>query len=107
MSPGMRRAGRWMSPRASRFSSRDRASRKWTSSTSPGTAARSSKATRGTKLWTQTLEEHLPGLPRDHQFRPVGLLGVAHRHQPGQVAGHFYTVAVLAAVAALPPLSAG
>ena len=80
MSPGMRRAGRWMSSRASRFSSRDRASRKWTSSTSPGTAARSSKAPRGTKLRKQTLEEHLPGLPRDHQFRPVGLFGVAHRH---------------------------
>jgi hypothetical protein len=66
-------AGRWMSSRASRFSSRDRASRKWTSSTSPGTAARSSKAPRGTKLPTQTLEEHPPGLPRDHQFRHAGL----------------------------------
>ena len=43
-SPEMRQAGRWMSSRASHFSSRDRDSRKWTSSTSPGTAARSSKA---------------------------------------------------------------
>jgi hypothetical protein len=35
------------------------------------------------------------------------LLRVADRHQPWQVTGYFYAVAVLTAVAALTPLSAG
>src|SRR5690349_13594816 len=58
-------------------------------------------------LGAEGLEEHSPSFPRDHQPRPVGLLGVAHRHWPGQVASDFHAVAALTAVAALAPLGAG
>ncbi len=51
--------------------------------------------------------ERLPSLPRDHQPRPVWFLRVADRDELWQVASHFHAVAALAAVAALPPLSAG
>jgi hypothetical protein len=49
----------------------------------------------------------LPGLGGDQQVRAVGGLGVADGYLGGQVAGYFYAVAALAAVAALVPLGAG
>ena len=58
-------------------------------------------------LAANSLEKCLPGLVWERQVRGVWLLGVAYRHQPGQVAGHFHAVAALAAVTALAPLGAG
>jgi hypothetical protein len=43
-------------------------------------------------------DKRTPGLPRDHEFRPVWFLGVAHRRELRQVASRFHALATLAAI---------